>query len=69
MPCSACGAAVERGRSERHVCERDRVVEFQMFRLRDEVAAVENEVRAYFESAQGRFEAWWAERERRRNAG
>jgi hypothetical protein len=69
MPCSDCGAAVERAKADKHVCERTRLVDFQMIQLRDEVAGVEDELEAYFESPQGRFEIWWAELERRREGG
>jgi len=65
MPCSECGAAVERANTDEHVCDRAQLVEYQMFQLRDEVAAVEGEFGAYLDSPSGRFELWWAERERR----
>ena len=68
MPCSECGAAVERAITEQHVCERGRLLDYQMFQLRDEVAAVESELSAYLDSPSGRFELWWAERERRRRS-
>jgi hypothetical protein len=64
MPCSDCGAAVERARRDEHLCERDRLVDYQMFQLRDEVAAIDNELSAYLDSPQGRFEVWQAERDR-----
>ena len=66
MPCTECGAAVERGERDKHVCERGRLVEFQMFQLRDEFAALDAELGAYFDSPRGRFELWLAERERKR---
>jgi len=58
MPCSDCGAAVERGNRDEHACDRSRVLDYQMFQLRDEVAAVEDEFGAYFNSRKGRFELW-----------
>ena len=66
MPCANCGASVERSSTDEHVCDRARLVEYQMFQLRDEVAEVESELGAYFDSPSGRFELWLAERERRR---
>jgi hypothetical protein len=65
MPCSDCGAAVERASTQEHVCDRSRLIDYQMFQLRDEMAAVDGEVAAYLDSPRGRFELWWAERERR----
>jgi endogenous inhibitor of DNA gyrase (YacG/DUF329 family) len=64
MPCPDCGAAVERTSRDEHVCDRGRLLDFQMFQLRDEVADVEGEIGAYFDSPSGRFELWLAERER-----
>ena len=69
MPCAECGAAVERGGEEEHVCERSRLVDFQMFQLRDELAAIDGEVGDFLDTPQGRFEVWWAERERRSRGG
>ena len=69
MPCSDCGAAVESVRRDEHVCDRARLVDYQMFHLRDDVGGVEGEVGEYFDSPRGRFELWWAERERRRGGG
>jgi hypothetical protein len=64
VPCSECGEAVERGREDDHVCERERLLDYQMFQLRDELAAVDGEVAAYLESPHGRFDLWCAERDR-----
>jgi hypothetical protein len=64
MPCSRCGAAVERGKRDKHVCDRTRLLDFQMFQLRDDLAALDAELGAYFDSPHGRFELWFAERER-----
>jgi hypothetical protein len=69
LPCSDCGAAVERSREDEHVCDRDRLLDYQMFQLRDEVGAVGGELTAYLDSPRGRFELWCAERERRDQTG
>jgi hypothetical protein len=66
MPCSDCGGAVDRATKGEHVCDRTRLLDYQMFQLRDEVAAVEKELEAFLDSPKGRFELWWAERERRK---
>jgi hypothetical protein len=65
VPCSSCGAAVERSQKDDHVCDRTRRLDYQMFQLREDVAALDAELRAYFDSPRGRFELWFAERERR----
>jgi hypothetical protein len=65
VPCSDCGAAVERSREDEHVCNRDRLLDYQMFQLRDDIGAVGAELTAYLDSPRGRFELWCAERDRR----
>jgi hypothetical protein len=53
--CPDCGAAV--ARAGRHVCDQERLVEHQLNGLEDEIDA-------YLASARGKFELWWATRER-----
>jgi hypothetical protein len=69
MPCADCGAALERGSEEKHVCERARLIDFQMIQLRDEFARIDGEVGEFLDTPRGRFEVWWAERERRERGG
>ena len=66
MPCKACGASVERRELAAHRCERDRLVDFQMFALRFEIAALEARIRDHLDSPVGRFESWVAARDVRR---
>jgi len=68
MPCPDCGASLER-RDDGHACEHERWLEFQLFQLRDEVDELEAEVAAYLASPWGRFERYYAERERARWQG
>jgi hypothetical protein len=56
--CPDCGAAVARARRDEHVCDRERLVEYQLNGLEDEIDV-------YLTSPRGRFESWWATRERR----
>ena len=56
--CLDCGATVACASWHEHACDRERLVEHQL-------NAFEDEVYAYFESPRGRFELWWATRERR----
>ena len=65
MPCRQCGASVARHEAERHVCEPERKLDYEMFRLRDRIASFENELGRYLDTPRGRFDAWLAERERR----
>lgn len=66
MPCPSCGGSVERSRSTSHRCDPDRAVSYQMFALRGEIAAFEDEFHRYLATAHGRFERWLAARHLRR---
>jgi hypothetical protein len=65
MPCDECGASLQEDARDEHVCSDERRLEYQLSHLRSEVEAFYDEL-AYFESPNGRFELWYAERERRR---
>jgi hypothetical protein len=65
LPCSDCGAAVERSKQDEHVCAPERLLDYQLFQLRDEMAALEGELAVYLDSPRGRFGLWCAERDRR----
>ena len=69
LPCSDCGAAVERSLQDEHECNRERLVDYQMFQLRDDIGAVGGELAVYLDSPRGRFELWCAERDRRDQTG
>jgi len=66
MPCEECGASLPVGARHEHVCSEPRRLEYRLFQLRAEVAAFADQFAAYLESPRGRFELWYAERERRR---
>jgi hypothetical protein len=69
MPCDECGASLPVGARDEHVCEEERRLEYQLFQLRGEVADFDDRLAAYLESPAGRFELWYAGRERRRLRG
>jgi hypothetical protein len=60
MPCVECGASVDRTRLQGHECSPERRADYQMFRLRDEVAHLETGIRGYLATSAGRFESWLA---------
>lgn len=64
MPCPACGASVAIAEEAEHVCDPDRLVEFELFQLRAEVSGLDTEIEEYLSSTHGRFEQWYAEHER-----
>ena len=64
MPCPDCGESVAAEARDEHRCDDERRLTYQLFQLRDEVAALEEQVAAYLDSPRGRFELWDAERRR-----
>jgi hypothetical protein len=65
MPCPECGASVERAAVAAHACEGERLLDFRLFQLREEIAAFDSQLTTWLASARGRFAAWVAERDRR----
>ena len=63
MPCADCGASVDVTSPTPHECAPERVADYQMFALRDEVANLEPAYQAWLDSRQGEFEAWLAARQ------
>lgn len=66
MPCTDCGSSVERAQAGNHRCDPERRLEYAVFTLRHELGDVEAEIEEYLETPHGRFEVWYAARERRR---
>ncbi len=69
MPCPECGASVACSEARDHACEHERWLDYQMFRLREEIAGFDGALGSYLSSPRGRFELWWAERHRPGEAG
>jgi hypothetical protein len=63
MPCPDCGASVARA-DDGHVCERERWVEYQLFIHREDVERLQDDLAAFFDSPEGRFQIWDARRRR-----
>lgn len=68
MPCPECGASVLTAEIDEHVCSRERWLDYQMFQHRAEIASFDLHLAAYLASPQGRFDEFYAERERLRRA-
>jgi hypothetical protein len=67
MPCPACGISLERlADDDQHECDPEKRVDYLLFHLRHEVELLESGIVAYLDSARGRFELWYAERQRLR---
>jgi hypothetical protein len=65
MPCTECGTSLDRTAAQAHVCDQERVLDYRLFQLRDEIAAFDAQLAGWLASARGRFAAWIAERDRR----
>ena len=69
MPCPDCGASLKRDERAGHLCEPERQLDYQLFQLREELAACDTQLNAYLASPQGRFEQWYAARLRTQGDG
>jgi hypothetical protein len=63
MPCTDCGESVERSAAPGHRCSKERLVEYQMFGLREDIASFEDRLGRFLQSGVGRFEVWLAARQ------
>ena len=63
LPCPECGAAIVLD-GEDHECDEERRRWHQLFLVNTEVASLDEELREYLSSPIGRFESFYAERER-----
>jgi hypothetical protein len=61
MPCSECGGSVPERERDGHVCDPERLLDFQMIQLREEIASFEDDFGTYLETSQGRLAQWYAE--------
>jgi hypothetical protein len=53
MPCSDCGASVERSEQEEHECERERWLDYQLFLQRGAIDRFEDDLRDYLAEREG----------------
>jgi hypothetical protein len=63
-PCSECGASVPNKELAEHVCEQERWLDYQLHVQLAELERFEDDLGAYFDSPEGRFQQWDAERRR-----
>ena len=64
MPCPDCGASLAGEEPDEHVCDDQRRIDFQLFRMRGGIARFELDLAEFLSTPSGRFEAWYAERQR-----
>jgi hypothetical protein len=64
MPCPECGASLAGEDEDEHVCDGQRRLDFQMFRMRGRIARFELDLGEFLDSPEGRFESWYAQRQR-----
>jgi hypothetical protein len=64
IACSECGACVPRWEADDHVCDEERWLDYQLVRLRPDIARFEADFGQWLETGRGRFERFYAERSR-----
>ncbi|MDX6397486.1 MAG: hypothetical protein QOJ43_894 [Gaiellaceae bacterium] len=64
MPCPECGESLDLDARVSHECDEARWADYQLFQLRDEIEALEPQIASYLASPRGRFELWYAARNR-----
>lgn len=64
MPCPDCGASVAAEVRDRHACDSEVRISYELFQLREDVAGMGREIDAYLASPEGQFALWEAERRR-----
>jgi hypothetical protein len=62
MPCEDCGESVEQAVAPSHRCSPERLVEYRMFGLREEIEGFEERLDQFLGTSMGRFETWLAAR-------
>lgn len=68
LPCVECGASVDRRSGVEHTCDPERLLDYRMFGLREEIESLQSRFARFLETPGGRFERWLAAREVRRSA-
>jgi hypothetical protein len=68
MPCAECGESLDPSAVANHRCDPERLVEYQMFGLKDDIAKFDVRLHDFLETPTGRFEVWLAARDVRRTA-
>jgi hypothetical protein len=64
IACAECGACVPRWESDEHVCDQERWLDYQLVRLRPEIARFESDFREWLGTDRGQFELFYARRSR-----
>lgn len=67
--CPSCGGEMPARELRLHVCDWGRWLDHQVHLRRAELHRFEHELGVYLESPNGRFDLWYAERERARGHG
>ena len=61
IACAECGACVPRWEADEHECDQERWLDYQLVRLRPDIARFETDFRTWTETPAGRFELYYAE--------
>lgn len=65
VSCKQCGAMCLVEEADSHVCDPEKLLDYQLVRLRPEIAKFEHSLHEWLvQTPEGQFEAWYAERTR-----
>jgi hypothetical protein len=65
LPCPSCGASVPREELTHHECDDEQRARYERFQVRVEAGRFDAELSSWLETPEGRFEVFYAARERR----
>ena len=64
LPCLECGVSLPLPQLRTHVCESDEWLDYQVLARRQELDSFEQDLGVYLASSKGRFDLWYAARDR-----
>jgi hypothetical protein len=62
--CPDCGVALPLGQLDEHECDEQRWLDHQIRLALPELARIDQEIASFLETPEGRFELWYARRQR-----
>lgn len=63
MPCPECGESVAKGSEAAHSCDPARLVEYRMFKAAPGIKRLEEDLRKWLATTEGKFIQWLAKRD------
>lgn len=64
VPCLECGDSIPREEFDEHTCDKERWVDYQIVRMRPDIARFEADFHEWTKTNKGMFEVYYAEHSR-----